>query len=105
MKRLILSVTCLSITVISCGLQTTAPQSVKAVIANPATSAVEKFVCRTDPAYGLNVRSGTGTEYESIDVIPNDTPVVVTQTNVSGWVAVVYNGGSGFVNDNYICER
>lgn len=105
MKYLILL---LLLTSLACGLPTSGVIAEPFPTATTVTKAIHVntwFVCKTDPNYGLNVRAGTGTEFESIDVIPNDTPVTVTRTNTAGWVAVVYNGGGGYVNDNYICER
>lgn len=50
----------------------------------------------------LNVRSGPGTEYESIDKVSNDVVLTITGQADNGWYQVEINGRTGYVSDRYV---
>ncbi len=50
----------------------------------------------------VNMRSGKGTSYDVIDVIPDDTKVTVLSNASENWAKVKYNGETGYVSKNYI---
>lgn len=50
----------------------------------------------------VNLRSGKGTSYSSLGVIPNGTAITVTDTSDSGWYGVTVNGKSGYMSSEYI---
>jgi uncharacterized protein YraI len=49
----------------------------------------------------LNLRSGPGTQYRSLGVVPGGSTVNVFECQ-RGWCAVSAFGRNGFVNDNYL---
>ncbi len=53
---------------------------------------------------GLNLRSGAGTNYSVLCVIPNGT-VVSVEGAENGWIKASYKGKSGFVSAQYIVIR
>ncbi len=53
---------------------------------------------------GLNLRSGPGTNYGIICVIPNGTIINVDGAE-NGWLKAEYNGNNGFVSAQYITVR
>lgn len=50
----------------------------------------------------LNLRSGAGTGYSKVTVIPNASLVTVTGNAKDGWCPVKYNGKSGYVYGKYL---
>lgn len=50
----------------------------------------------------LNIRSGQGTNYGSLGVIPGGATVVVTGPAVNGWLPVTYNGISGWSKQSFM---
>ncbi len=50
----------------------------------------------------LNLRSGKGTSYSVVTVIPDKTTVTVNDNSDEEWVKVTYSGKSGFVSRDYI---
>ncbi len=50
----------------------------------------------------LNLRSGAGTGYSKVTVIPNASLVTVTGNAKDGWYPVKYNGKSGYVFSMYL---
>lgn len=49
---------------------------------------------------GLNLRSGAGTGYASMAVIP-DGSFLLVEEELDGWYKVVHNGKSGYVSSDY----
>ena len=49
---------------------------------------------------GLNLRSGAGTAYSSLEVVP-DGSFLLVEEELDGWYKVVYNGKSGYVSADY----
>ena len=60
-----------------------------------------KYACRVLSYDGLTLRTGPGTEYESITVIPDGTDLIEL-ANKSGWVYVDYEGQQGWVFGQYL---
>ncbi len=50
----------------------------------------------------LNLRSGAGTGYSKVTVIPYASAVTVTGSAQNGWYPVKYNGKSGYVSGKYL---
>lgn len=49
---------------------------------------------------GLNLRSGAGTAYTSLGLVP-DGSFLLVEEELDGWYKVVYNGKSGYVSADY----
>ena len=68
-------------------------------------------VCNVDAEFGLNLRSGAGTEFTVLLVLKNDAEVKVVERKVVEdggiWLKVVVEGSgmTGWVNGRYICRR
>lgn len=52
----------------------------------------------------LNLRTGDGTEYGVITVIPKGTPVKIEQDCDCSWVPVRYNGYTGYIYAKYLSK-
>ncbi len=52
----------------------------------------------------LNLRSGAGTSYESVTVIPSGKSVTVTGEADGNWLPVKYGSKSGYVHSDYLQE-
>jgi len=52
----------------------------------------------------LNFRSGPGTDYGIISVIPNGASVSLTGASSGGFVEIVYNGYQGWVSADYVAS-
>jgi len=50
----------------------------------------------------VNMRSGPGTSFAVLTVVPRGAPVSVDNCLTSGWCAVVYGNRAGFVSRNYL---
>lgn len=50
----------------------------------------------------VNVRKGPGTDYEKIGGLSANQEVVVTGKASTGWYEISYNGGVGYVSNNYL---
>ncbi len=50
----------------------------------------------------VNLRSGKGTSYSSLAVIPNSTTVTVTDNSDEDWAKVTYSSKSGYVKKDYL---
>lgn len=50
----------------------------------------------------LNLRTGEGTEYKVITVIPKGTPVKVEKDCDCEWIPVSYNGHIGYISGKYL---
>ncbi|MCK9479198.1 MAG: NlpC/P60 family protein [Firmicutes bacterium] len=53
---------------------------------------------------GLNLRTGMGTNYDILCVIPNGSLVEITGWD-NGWYSAIYKGFDGFVSSQYITIR
>lgn len=52
---------------------------------------------------GLNQRSGAGTSYKILQLIPSGAMVIMdTSTKTGSWVKVTYNGTTGYVSTKYL---
>lgn len=51
---------------------------------------------------GVYLRSGKGTNYSTLALLPKSTTVTVTDTSSSGWYGVSYNGQSGYISSQYL---
>lgn len=52
---------------------------------------------------GLNMRSGAGTSYKVLDLIPTGSMVIMDESSKTGsWVKVTYNGMTGYVSTKYL---
>ncbi len=58
------------------------------------------YTYRVNTEYGLRLRSGPGTSYTGLDVIPYNTTVTVT-TIQDGWGYTTYNGQAGWISLEY----
>lgn len=56
-------------------------------------------------ANSLNMRSGAGTSYKIITVIPYASAVKVTKKLSSGWYFVSYGGKTGYVSSTYLSAK
>lgn len=56
----------------------------------------------TVKASSLNMRSGPGTGYSVITLIPNSATVTVTAVSSNNWAAVEYNSYSGYCSMDYL---
>lgn len=63
---------------------------------NPTTTTVVRYVTAN-----LNMRSGPGTGYSVILVIPKGTGVKV-ESSANGWAKIIYNGKTGYVSSTYL---
>jgi len=82
--------------------------------AAPAPSATSPAVTATAPAPpaattasvvpsdGLNLRSGPGSSFSVITLVPGGTSLAVTGNQQDSWVPVSFNGATGWVNSAYI---
>lgn len=66
-------------------------------------------VCNVKAELGLNLRSGKGTAYSVLDVLPSGTNVQVVESAVlddgSTWSKIVEEDGTrGWVNARYLCR-
>lgn len=50
----------------------------------------------------LNVRSGNGTSYAKLGLLPENTAVKITGKYANGWYEIEYNGGKGCVSGDYL---
>ena len=50
----------------------------------------------------LNIRSGAGTEFETIGSLTLNTIVEIVETSSNGWHKIKYNNGFGYVSSDYI---
>lgn len=66
----------------------------------PATGSSVKMTGKTTSE--LNVRSGKGTSYSVLTVIPNNTSVTVNDNSDESWVKVTYSSKTGYVSRDYI---
>ena len=115
MKRLILSVICLSFSVMACGVPVvkspkpyppivTFPVPSRTVTESPAPS--ERVACGS-----LWVRSGAGVEFERVGIALNGNRVQLTGREKIAkdgglWVQIVGRDGiGGWVNARYLCEE
>ena len=64
-------------------------------------NAITKYVT----ADFLNLRSGPGTEYSIITVLPKGTPVEIDEDCDCHWVWVKYNGYTGCISSYYISSQ
>lgn len=64
-------------------------------------NAITKYVT----ADFLNLRSGPGTEYSIITVLPKGTPVEIDEDCDCHWIWVEYNGYTGCINSYYISSQ
>lgn len=63
---------------------------------DPSVSQNKPGMYRVDASVGLRLRSGPGTDFDKLDLIPDKTLLEITQ--VSGeWGKTVYNGQTGWV--------
>ena len=76
-----------------CGLALTVSLSVSAFAANLTVAEVT--------ASELNLRAGSGTQYEILDRIERGASVVVESTE-NGWSKITYNGLQGYVSSSYL---
>lgn len=78
-------------------------QSVRAFLVTGALalSASAAFASPALVISDLNLRSGPGTQYRSVGVVPGGSTVNVFECQ-RGWCAVSAFGRNGFVNDNYL---
>ncbi|MEQ1952241.1 SH3 domain-containing protein [Mesorhizobium yinganensis] len=54
----------------------------------------------------VNLRSGPGTSYQSLGLIPEDAKVDLAECDAAGgWCAVTYQGTTGFVSGKYVNEE
>jgi uncharacterized protein YraI len=54
----------------------------------------------------VNLRSGPGTSYQSLGMIPEDASVDLAECDdAGGWCAVTYDGKTGFVSGKYVNEE
>ncbi|MBQ1984947.1 MAG: SH3 domain-containing protein, partial [Clostridia bacterium] len=51
---------------------------------------------------GVHMRSGKGTNYSSVALVNEYTPITVTDTSDSSWYGVLYNGKAGYISSQYI---
>lgn len=51
---------------------------------------------------GVRLRSGPGTNYETITIGYQSEPVIVEADNGSGWYQVIYNGIKGYMSSDYL---
>ncbi|MHB8577391.1 MAG: SH3 domain-containing protein [Dehalococcoidia bacterium] len=76
-----------------------------ATVATPAPSPVATATmtaAMVQPADGLNLRSGPGTSFAAITVVPAGTAVTITGSANDVWVPVSVNGHSGWMNGTYL---
>ena len=72
--------------------------------AEEPTEAVEGDVYRIDTLGGVNFRSGAGTSYSSLGIIPNGKELTVTKTKKADgylWGYTTYNGKNGWFATDY----
>ncbi|SJM55937.1 Enterotoxin [Arthrobacter rhombi] len=83
-------------------LKTVAPAKapVKKPAKAPAKKPAAKSVTKVTKA-NLNMRSGAGTKYKSVLVIPKNAKVAVASTAKS-WAKVTYRGKKGYVAASYL---
>ncbi len=60
-----------------------------------------KYACKVSSYDGLTLRTGPGTEYEAITVIPDGTDLIEL-ANKSGWVYADYEGQQGWVFGQFL---
>nr|UWI49317.1 cell wall-binding repeat-containing protein [Clostridioides difficile] len=60
-----------------------------------------KYVKEKD---GLNVRKGPSTEDEKIGQLPYGSKVETVEMFATGWVKIKYNGGYGYVSNDYLSD-
>lgn len=105
--KIYLTVVLLILASLACTTQAALPTLAK--MAQPApilTPAPVQFeVCGTDPAFGLNVRTGAGMGFETIGLLHNGEIVTVTGIGVvtddtALWLPIK----GGWVNNRYLCE-
>lgn len=65
-------------------------------------------VCTRDPNGSLSLRSGPGTGYGRITLVPNGSSLILNarQQAIDGfdWWNVSYNGSQGWVRSDYVCR-
>ena len=66
----------------------------------PASGSTVKMTGKTTS--DLNLRSGKGTDYDVVTVIPDKAVVNVTDNSDEEWVKVTYSSKSGYVSRDYI---
>lgn len=71
-----------------------------ATTAKKTTQAFKSYEMYTNDE--LNLRSGAGTGYSKVTVIPYASLVTVTENAKDGWYPVNYNGKSGYVFGKYL---
>jgi uncharacterized protein YgiM (DUF1202 family) len=84
-----------------------APVQTVAVAANPVqpdTSVLPVTSGQMRTTSDLNFRTGPGTEYSIIHVIPNGTLVDVTATEQNGFIKIVRQNQAGWVSRQYLAE-
>lgn len=66
----------------------------------PATDSGVTMTGRTTA--DVNLRSGRGTSYDVLTVVPNDTRLTVTSNSYVEWAKATYSGYTGYVSKDYI---
>ncbi len=77
-----------------------ATTTVKKTTASQTTTAFKNYEMYTNDE--LNLRSGAGTGYSKVTVIPYASLLTVTGNAKDGWYPVKYNGKSGYVSGKYL---
>lgn len=65
-------------------------------VVTPEVMNTKQFNCVVNSADGLTLRLGPGVSYDSVTVIPDETPLVEL-ANQNGWIFVEYEGAQGWV--------
>ncbi|MGB4587874.1 MAG: NlpC/P60 family protein [Clostridiaceae bacterium] len=78
------------------------------ITANPAYVSAQEVPVQVSTykfaTANLNMRTGAGTSYGVITVIPNGSKVEVLESS-NGWDKVVYNGNTGFASSTYLSSE
>lgn len=78
------------------------------ITANPAYVSAQEVAIQVSSykfaTANLNMRTGAGTSYGVITVIPNGSKVEVLESS-NGWDKVVYNGNTGYASSTYLSAQ
>ena len=75
------------------------------VFAMGAYAADLAYGAATVAATSLNIRSGSGTDYDRVTVVSRGTILVILEKTSSEWYKVNYNGAVGYVSSEYLTNE
>lgn len=74
----------------------------KNIISGGTTTPDKDYIATGVTTDNLNVRTGRGTSYSKLGVIPKGTTVKIVENKVAGWYKIQYGSGFGYVSADYI---